>query len=822
MAIKLKELWQRFFDLDKKFKDHDQWSLNYQHFSSFYKICDLLPYDSFDEKTKIFHNPFALGFVVESSLMVGACEMMQKEISNIFNLMLPVGSSLQVTLWADPKINNILDFYVQARKQDNFQILAQKRSDYLQSLVYSSPMKPYSLRNFRCFLSFSIPKSKSIRFDVENLQKLQSQILTSLEMLNLKAFIWDCEDLLNTLEGIINIKKSKGSFCDRLRWNRLENLSSQLSCSESFLQVTDDNLVLNDFLVKTYGVRQFPKIWSLNAMGDLIGSQERDQAQIPCPFLMTYGIYLPLQEQMHNKLKVKKSYVDKQLYSPIGKYLTNLGEQAEELDFVKSALDKGEKIVQTSFNVTLLADAKELAYCEQTLINLFTSLEWKLESNRFLHLPCFLSNLPLLWGHEQVKTFLDLKKLKTTLSTESANLLPMQAEWQGTQTPAMILAGRRGQIFHWSPFDNNTGNYNVCVVGRSGSGKSVFMQELLASTMGLGGRVFVLDVGRSFEKTCLLLEGQFIEFSPHNAICLNPFSSLPADNDEVASDALAMIKNVLILMASPSQSLDDKKIALLEQAMLETWNLYKNDANITLIAQWLNQRQDKQANDLSQMLFTYTQNGTYGRFFNGKASVNLESPLVVIELEELKERKDLQSVIVQMMVINITNQMFLGDRNTPFHIVFDEAWDMLRGKTAQVFIETLARRLRKYKGSLVVGTQSINDFFANPSSQAAFDNSDWLCLLSQKTESIEQLKKSSRLSLSPQKENLLKSLKTKQGFYAETMITSSNGYAIGRLLLDPFTKLLYSTTPQDYSLIQSLKAQGFSLSEAIEKVIEQS
>ncbi len=170
-------------------------------------------------------------------------------------------------------------------------------------------------------------------------------------------------------------------------------------------------------------------------------------------------------------------------------------------------------------------------------------------------------------------------------------------------------------------------------------------------------------------------------------------------------------------------------------------------------------------------------------FLMGSSTVNLENTLVVIELEELKERKDLQSVVVQMMIINITNRMFLGDRLTPFNIVFDEAWDLLRGSQGGVFIETLARRLRKYNGSLVVGTQSINDFFVNAGAQAAFDNSDWMCLLSQKTESIEQLKKTNRISLTPMMESQLKSVKTKQGQYAEVMIYGSSGYAIGRLLL---------------------------------------
>ena len=423
-----------------------------------------------------------------------------------------------------------------------------------------------------------------------------------------------------------------------------------------------------------------------------------------------------------------------------------------------------------------------------------------------------------MWGKERVKSLLHFKKLKTTLSTVSSNLLPLQGEWQGTKTPGMLLTGRRGQVFSWYPFDNDAGNYNACVVGRSGSGKSVFMQELMTSTLGLGGRVFVLDVGRSFEKTCFLLEGQFIEFSPKIPICLNPFSTIPADHEEAAEDALAMLKSVLMLMAAPSQGVDDKGAALLEQAMLETWHRYHNASTITHMAKWLNDHSDKRANDLGQMLFPYTEQGTYGRFFNGVNTVNFQSNLVVVELEELKERKDLQAVIVQMVIISITNQMFLGDRQTPFHIVFDEAWDMLRGAQSGVFIETLARRLRKYRGSLIVGTQSVNDFFVNPGAQAAFDNADWMCFLSQKPESIDYLKKMDRVSLSPQKEALLKSVKTRQGQYAEVMISGANGYAIGRLILDPFSSLLYSTKAEDYSAIQGLRHQGLSLGDSIDSL----
>ncbi len=151
--------------------------------------------------------------------------------------------------------------------------------------------------------------------------------------------------------------------------------------------------------------------------------------------------------------------------------------------------------------------------------------------------------------------------------------------------------------------------------------------------------------------------------------------------------------------------------------------------------------------------------------------------------------------------------------------MFDEAWDMLRAKQSEVFIETLARRLRKYRGSLVVGTQSVNDFYSCAGAQAAWDNSDWNCFLSQKEESIAQLKNSKRILLDSYKERIINSVKTEQGKYAEVLINGADGYAVGKLLLDPFSGLLFSTKPEDYAAIQDLRTKGYDISEAVEQVL---
>ncbi|OJW55213.1 MAG: type-IV secretion system protein TraC [Alphaproteobacteria bacterium 41-28] len=795
---------------------------------SYYPISSLLPYRSYDPVKEIFHNESSVGFVLETYPMIGCTEEMQREISGLFQHTLPEGSHIQFILWADPRIGHILNYWRSVRDlqrtQDSssgiFQKLAERRTSFLNEKVFqSNPALPnLCLRDFRCIVAYSQRGIIDNPVEEQKLLDLREQVKTALKTLGMPLKTWNANDLLNTLDGLINYYSSTNP--SDLKWNPFDSLDLQIPSSRNSLQITKDFIAINETesIIRTYSVRREPDQWSLHAMGDLIGDPLRDLLQIPYPFMIHYGIHICDQERTKMRIQSRESWVENQARSKIGKRIPILLKQSRELDFVRYQQSKGERFIQTSFMVTLFCPKEKASHADQVLVNLFRSKRWQLQADSYIQLPNFLSTLPMNWGEGMTQDLYYLQKLKTTLSTESANLLPLQGEWKGTPSPGMLLVGRRGQIFTWSPFDNQEGNYNVSVVGKSGSGKSVFMQELVASTLGQGGQVFVLDVGRSFEKTVKLLGGEYIEFTPRSSICINPFTSLPVDNEAESEDALAMLKPILSLMAAPREGTGDLENSFIEQVLKAAWDRKKREASITDVADHLTDHPEPLAKNLGQKLFPYTKDGIYGRFFNGPATVDLSAAMVVVELEELKERKDLQEVIVQMIIVQITNKLYLGDRKTPSHVVLDEAWDMLRGRQSGTFIETAARRLRKYRGSLVVGTQSVNDFYASPAAQAAFENSDWMCLLAQKPESIKQLKESKRISMDPTMEAMLTSVKTKQGQYAEVMIYGPHGYAIGRLLLDPFSLILYSTKAEEFAAVQALTNRGMELAEAIEQV----
>ncbi len=65
----------------------------------------------------------------------------------------------------------------------------------------------------------------------------------------------------------------------------------------------------------------------------------------------------------------------------------------------------------------------------------------------------------------------------------------------------------------------------------------------------------------------------------------------------------------------------------------------------------------------------------------------------------------------------------------------------------------------------------------------------------------------------------LKSVHTVVGQYSEIFFVTSYGVGIGRLMVDKYTKLLYSTHPDDIKKISARTSRGMTTAEAIEDIL---
>ena len=183
---------------------------------------------------------------------------------------------------------------------------------------------------------------------------------------------------------------------------------------------------------------------------------------------------------------------------------------------------------------------------------------------------------------------------------------------------------------------------------------------------------------------------------------------------------------------------------------------------------------------------------------------------------DLQDKKDLQSIVLMLIMLLVFTKVYMGDREKCTTLVIDEAWALLQGEACKDFIEPLVRKGRKYNANLMTGTQVFQDYYANEASKVTLQNSAWLLILPQKDENINDFKAKGQVSMTPIEEKLIKSLKKVNNCYSEIMVKGNNGSFVGRLILDPDSLALYTTTPDEVRAMNELQKQGLSLEEALE------
>lgn len=793
-------------------------------------LSDLLAYRLYDSERKIFENKDSFGFVLEAIPLLGAGKDAHQEINLLMKDIGEEGSCFQCLMLADHRIDLFLDSWKAPREKKGgiFKKTADKKVAFLKQESISGDIPP---RIFRFFFSYSHPKPQDADFPFF-LEKLTEKKKKAIETFSRLSHVFEMEpaELITLVSGMAGFDLNPETQT-RKAWNRDTWLSKQVCMPGGAIEVRKDGLLFNngkgEALFKTYEAVDFPDNWMMAFTGDLIGDFFNASYRLPSPFFLHYGVHFPNQQKTENKFRAREKVVDHQAKFPgMLRMIHELPREVEENLYVSKQLLDGEMFIETRLSCGLWAEKSRFLKAESTLISLFQKYGFKLKENHFIHLPDFLASLPMAWGESSshIRSLKRTRCMRTTLTFEAGNFVPMVGEWWGNSTQGILLQGRRGQLASWDPFSSE-GNLNVVVIGPSGSGKSVFMQEMIMNQLGQGGRVFVLDLGRSFEKLCHLLGGEYLIFSSGSKLNLNPFYLLQDNGDiESLNVSLDMVSSIIATMAMPSQKIDKERADILSYLVKQAWESKGRGATVDDVILLLDSMKFQSelmigaVESLKEGLRKFGRQGVYADYFYGPNHVDFKSDLVVIETEELKNMADLQAVVLQIFALNISNQVFMGDRERRCSICIDEAWDLLKSPQMEGFIESLSRRLRKYNGSLVVGTQGLKDFERSHGARAAFQNSNWLLMLGSDNDSINILKKENLISMDEHKERTLASLRKEDGKYSEVFIyhKGSGFHALCQLRLDPFSSMLYSTKASDFQAILELKKLGLEVEEAVE------
>ena len=504
------------------------------------------------------------------------------------------------------------------------------------------------------------------------------------------------------------------------RWSPRDPLHEQCIAPGRALTVAPTGLTFHDpdgtdVAVRVLSAIAFPEVWPGWRGNALIGDFHRDFLQPGAPVLTCLTVVTGA-EAAGERAFLKSARATQQAGTGIARYLPGLPEKARDWQAVTERIKDGEKLVRAAYTVAVYAPLDALHEAEQAVRAIYHGQGWRVNAERYVQLPSWLACLPMASAGGLDADLERMGRMKTLLTASAVNLAPVYGEWRGQpfrpdNPPALFLIGRRGQPACWSPFANEAGNYNVAVTGKSGSGKSVLMQELVTGLIGAGGEAVVIDDGRSFQHTAEALGGAFIAFGK-DAATLNPFAMIDgetaAHDGDYREECFAMLAGVIGRMCRRRGGIDDIEAALIDEAIAAAWDEAANAADLGTVQGHLAKRDDRRAKDLATALGPWCPGGAMGRLFAGDAVPDLGNALTVFELAELKGRGDVQGVVLMLVVFLATQRMYHGPRTRAKAIVIDEAWDLLSGEDSKAFLEGAARRARKYRGALVTGTQSVN------------------------------------------------------------------------------------------------------------------
>jgi conjugal transfer ATP-binding protein TraC len=841
---------------------------------NFSRVAELLPYTGWipDERLFILEGEKpdvveALGFCLEMMPQTGAIPEMADLMATIFSY-LPTNSSVQWTLTATPLIGDYIADFLATRvdpatvhdpslreSAELYSELAKKQAEHYvagttKSLVVNAP---YLLRNFRIVMSVTIPASSAT--DTELLREISSIRETCITTLKTyyqyrqefgpEELIQWCAILLNPQATILNAELPP------MGYDTGRPIRQQMIYPTTVTRVTESGLLYglpqqkNEIVTHCMSVIRYPKACTLNAMGSMIGDYMQTALGYPCPFALSIGVIIQDFEGTRNKTQMAAARATQKADSPMARFMPELRDIKHDWDLAQHAFDDGKGVVKMLHQIVLFAKPHEVAKAEQAAQAVWRAKQFEITDDSYMQMQGLLATLPMSFTPSFQKDLKAAQRLSTKTAVNAVNMAPLLAEWAGFGDPVIPMWGRRGQAMAVDLFSNTSGNFNACVVGTSGSGKSALLNLMAMSYLGVGGRVWIIDIGRSFEKLCHSAGGQYLEFTSDANIRLNPFSLV---NPDTFDDDMEMLVPLFALMISPSTPLDDYRKRQLGVHIQSVWYDYGREASIDALAYSLinncekggptphatdeayvtkiremsyEERQsycDPRIRDMGVCLFPYTQDGPYGKFFIGESNVNFEANFIVLEMEELSAKKDLQAVVMCLLMHKITQEMYLTRHQKKICII-DEAWSLLGGGSGD-FIESGYRRARKYSGSFISGTQGVGDYFQSRAAEAALNNADWMFLLRQKPESILALEKADRMVMSESMKNMLLSVKTVQGSYAEVFVHAGQmGSGIGRILLDPFTLLLASSKAEDFEAVRFYRDRGMKTRDAIEAVL---
>lgn len=277
-------------------------------------------------------------------------------------------------------------------------------------------------------------------------------------------------------------------------------------------------------------------------------------------------------------------------------------------------------------------------------------------------------------------------------------------------------------------------NYNVFLLGSSGSGKSFFMNKYLWSCYNAGQHVFLIDVGDSYRALCNIIreeskgdDGTYYTFEKGKPVSFNPFRNVnrfrTADNQALNflfTLMLTLWKNGNETMSSASMKIvRDSIIAFIDRWEADgdpVFNDYYRFVRDEFCLCLGEKEIGKEYFDLKDYLISLEQfydGGVYDYLLNSYDNADiLNDRFVVFEIDHIKGDPVIYPITTLVIMDAFAEKMA---SNGDFKVMcIEEGWKAIMGTQMASYMMELWKTARKHRTSAMVVTQELKDITSSP------------------------------------------------------------------------------------------------------------
>ncbi len=341
------------------------------------------------------------------------------------------------------------------------------------------------------------------------------------------------------------------------------------------------------------------------------------------------------------------------------------------------------------------------------------------------------------------------------------------------------------------------GGHGGMFIHNSGGGKSYMVKLEVMRSLMFDTEVIVIDPENEYEALTHALGGEYIRFHFGTTTKINPFDLAlltrvrNEEESELNQKILALHGFFRVVMGKLTPTED----ALLDRALILTYKQKgitpdpstqtKEPPLMEDLYKALIGMEEPLAKGLADRIEKFVKGSLVG-IFDQQTNIEIRNPLTVFSIRDLEE--EIRPIAMYLILDFIWTKVRRDLRRRL--LVVDEAWYMMKFPDSANFLNSIAKRARKYYLGVTTITQDVEDFLSADLGKAIIQNSSLQVLLKQSTAAIDKI--ADVFYLSEGEKHLLLAADIGEGLFF-----AGPAHAAMRVISSPTEHELATTNPQE-------------------------